>query len=298
MADGSTRMRAVRLSRRSISGLVVVSVLMMIGLTYGTSRMIASYLTREAMTKVLDENAALHQQIGGLEDRIGSVNQQLGQLASSDDHLRLMADLPRIDKDTREVGVGGVVTSTADYGVRDPKVKALIDDLDKIEREIRLQHDSYTEIEKRISGRADLLIHTPSIRPINSGFLGSRFGRRKDPINGRMAFHQGVDISVDRGTPVMATADGRIVFAQTSPGLGKLVIVDHGYGFRTAYGHLSSFLVTKGQTIKRGQKIGLSGATGRATGPHLHYEVHVNGDPVDPLDFFLDDNESLSSVPN
>jgi len=296
MADGATKMRAVRFSRGAIIGAISAGALFLIALTYGSSRLIAGYLTRDAMTVVLDQNATLRQQLDVIETRLTSVNQSLGVLAESDNHLRLMADLPKIDKDIREVGVGGAVTSSADYGIQDPKVKELIEDIDKIEREISLQSISYEEIEKRMAGRGDLLAHTPSIRPMVTGYIGSRFGRRKDPINGRSAFHQGLDISCDRGTPVLATADGRVAFSQASPGLGKLVIIDHGYGFRTAYGHLSSFSVSKGQTVKRGQRIGLSGATGRATGPHLHYEVHVNGDAVNPLDFIFDDNQSLAEI--
>jgi len=289
-------MRAVRFSRGAVIGASAAGALLLILLTYGSSRLIAGYLTRDAMTAVLDQNATLRQQLDVIETRIASVDQSLNVLAESDDHLRLMADLPKIDKDTRQVGVGGVVTSSADYGIQDPKVKELIEDIDKIEREIALQKTSYDEIEKRMAGRGDLLAHTPSIRPMTSGYIGSRFGRRKDPINGRQAFHQGLDISCDRGTPVLATADGRVVFAQPSPGLGKLVIIDHGYGFRTAYGHLSSFSVAKGQVVRRGQKIALSGATGRATGPHLHYEVHVNGNAVNPLDFIFNENESLAEI--
>ena len=287
----------MHLSRNLAWAFGIAVSLLFIALTYGTSRLLAGYITRGAMSQVLDENSALRRQLEGMDARLVSVNRQLTELASSDDHLRLIADLPRIDQDTRDVGVGGAASSSAEYGVRDPKARALVADLSKIEREIRLQKDSFAEIEERMSGRADLLAHTPAIRPVNGGYIGSRFGHRTDPINGRPAFHQGIDITIDRGAPIMATADGKVLFAQQSPGLGKLVIIDHGYGFRTAYGHLSRILVNRGQTIKRGQKIALSGATGRVTGPHLHYEVHVNGKPVDPLDFFFDDNESLALIP-
>ncbi len=297
LADGSTQMREVRFSRGAILSGVVAVTLLGLALTYGASRLLAGYMTREAMSTVLDENRVLRDHIEGFETRLGSVNQQLADLATSDDHLRIVADLPRIDKDTRQVGIGGSVSPSAE-AIQDPAVRTVVIDIDKIEREIRLQKDSFEEIEKRISGRQDLVLHTPSTRPVDGGYISSGFGRRHDPFNGRIAFHKGLDFSVPRGTAVHATADGRVIFAQQTPGLGKLVVIEHGYGFQTAYGHLSTILVNRGQTIVRGQKIGASGATGRATAPHLHYEVHVNGDAVDPRDFLFDDNESLANIPS
>jgi murein DD-endopeptidase MepM/ murein hydrolase activator NlpD len=297
MNDGSTRMRGVRFSRQVIIIGASISVVFLLALTYGASRLLAGFMTRQAMSQVLDENQALQLQISGIEARLGDVNEQLTSLAATDDHLRLITDMPRIDKDVREVGVGGAATPASDYGLQDPKSRQAAVDLEKIEREIRLQKDSFAEIESRIGEHQELILHTPSIRPVEGGYISSGFGRRKDPFNGRSAFHMGVDISVERGTPVHSTADGRVVFAKASPGLGNLVIVDHGFGFISAYGHLSRILVSKGQTIERGQKIALTGNTGRSTAPHLHYEVHVNGDPVDPRDFFFDDNESLAALP-
>jgi murein DD-endopeptidase MepM/ murein hydrolase activator NlpD len=254
-------------------------------------------MTRAAMAQVEDENQALRDQISGFETRIRDVHQKLDVLAKSDDHLRLVADLPRIDSDTRQVGVGGVETSASEFGIQDPEIRNMIGDLDKIEREISLQQRSFNEIEKKIIGRQDIVLHTPSIKPVDIGYISSFFGRRKDPFNGRPASHKGLDFSVPRGTPVHATADGRVIFAQQTPGLGRLVVIDHGYGVRTAYGHNSQILVTKGQLVKRGQKIATSGSSGRATAPHCHYEVHVNGNAVDPRDFLFDDNESLANIP-
>lgn len=296
LADGSTRMRAVRFSRRAVIVGAVAAAVLLGALTYGASRLIASHLTRAAMSQVLEENITLYQQLGGIEQRLEGVKGQLATLYTRDDQLRLFADLPPVDKDIREVGVGGAIVPILDLGTQDPKVREMVADLDKLEREIRLQGDSFTEIERRMKERRDLIAHTPSIRPVDGGYVSSGFGRRKDPFNGRTAFHMGADISVARGTPVHAAAEGRVIFAKATPGLGKLIIIEHGYGFRSAYGHLSTVLVNKGQTIQRGQKIGLTGNTGRSTAPHLHYEVHVNGDPVDPRDFFFDDAESLAAI--
>jgi murein DD-endopeptidase MepM/ murein hydrolase activator NlpD len=124
----------------------------------------------------------------------------------------------------------------------------------------------------------------PGIWPVD-GRLLSPFGHRDDPFSGAMAFHAGVDISAGMGTPVRATADGVVAQAETSSGYGKLIVIDHGNGFRTYYAHLSRYDVVDGQEVRRGQIIGATGKTGRAVSPHLHYEVRMGGSPVNPYPF-------------
>ncbi len=112
--------------------------------------------------------------------------------------------------------------------------------------------------------------------------LTAGFGQRMDPLSGEGAFHAGIDISAPNGTPVEATADGLVFYASPDAGYGNAVLIDHGCGITTKYGHLSKMFVLVGQEVKRGQVIGAVGTTGKATGPHLHYEVHVNETPVNP----------------
>ena len=139
-----------------------------------------------------------------------------------------------------------------------------------------------TDVEKRSA----LAAATPSIWPAH-GWLSSRVGARQDPITGESDYHEGLDISADRGTPVYATADGLVRLAGREGGYGNLVILDHEYGLETRYGHLSRFLVRERTTVKRGDIIGLVGSTGRSTGSHLHYEVRVNGRLLNPLQLLL-----------
>lgn len=127
---------------------------------------------------------------------------------------------------------------------------------------------------------------TPSIWPAH-GWLSSRMGTRTDPFTGDADYHRGLDISADHGSPVYATADGTVVRAGREGAYGNLVTIDHGYGLETRYGHLSKFEVKAGAKVKRGDIIGRVGATGRATGPHLHYEVRVNGRLLNPLQLLL-----------
>lgn len=131
------------------------------------------------------------------------------------------------------------------------------------------------------------LISTPSIAPV-MGIITDGFGRRKDPFTGRTAFHRGLDLSARRGTPIKAPADGVVVFAARNGGMGRMVRISHGFGYTTVYGHLSKIEVKPGDQIHRGDEIGLVGNTGRSTGSHLHYEVHVDGKAVNPLYYILD----------
>ena len=136
----------------------------------------------------------------------------------------------------------------------------------------------------RISRRANPLFHSnmmPSILPVD-GRLMSHFGRRSDPFSGEGAFHAGVDISAPQGTPIKVTADGVVSSAEWEGGYGRMVVVEHGNGFQTWYAHLSRFLVVPGQYVRRGEIIGRSGATGRATSAHLHYEVRRRGTAINP----------------
>lgn len=137
-------------------------------------------------------------------------------------------------------------------------------------------------VRRNVDRRNALAAATPSIWPAR-GWLTSRMGPRVDPINGGDDFHPGLDIAGDKGQPVYATASGVVRSAGFENGYGNLIVLDHGFGLETLYGHLSAFSIKKGEKVQRGDLIGRVGSTGRATGPHLHYEVHANGKLLNPL---------------
>ncbi|OFV92998.1 MAG: hypothetical protein A3G76_04875 [Acidobacteria bacterium RIFCSPLOWO2_12_FULL_65_11] len=137
-------------------------------------------------------------------------------------------------------------------------------------------------VETNVERREALAAATPSIWPAH-GWLSGAFGGRSDPFTGEPGFHQGIDISTDKGQPVYATADGQVNSAAYTGDYGNLVVLTHGFGLATRYGHLSRFLVKPGQAVRRGDVIGYVGATGRATGTHLHYEILANGNLLNPL---------------
>jgi hypothetical protein len=146
---------------------------------------------------------------------------------------------------------------------------------------------SLLDLLEGLEGKSQRLASTPSIWPTD-GYVTSGYGNRVSPFTGRQQFHAGLDIAADFGTIVVAPARGRVVFAGVNGPLGRMVELDHGYGLRTHYAHLSNTLVSQGQTVERGMRIGEVGSTGRSTGPHLHYGVEVNGRTVDPTDYIFE----------
>lgn len=164
----------------------------------------------------------------------------------------------------------------------------LVIKIDGAVKDSLLKEQSVIELWESLSDSQSLLAATPSMSP-SRGPIGSRFGYRVDPINGKMKMHAGLDIIVSPGTPVRAPADGVVSYAGWDDFYGKLVSVDHGYGVLTRYAHNSEIYVQAGQKISKYDVISSSGSTGRSTGPHLHYEVRVNGIPVNPLNYILDE---------
>jgi murein DD-endopeptidase MepM/ murein hydrolase activator NlpD len=160
--------------------------------------------------------------------------------------------------------------------------------LDKAINDSVLRQQGILELWEGLSQRQSLLRATPSIPPSN-GWFTSGFGYRVSPYTGKATLHQGLDIAALPGTPVRASADGLVTYTGYDPGYGKLVSIDHGYGITTRYGHNSQVFVVVGQRVRRGDVVSAVGNTGRATGPHLHYEVRLNSVPVDPKNYILTD---------
>jgi murein DD-endopeptidase MepM/ murein hydrolase activator NlpD len=222
---------------------------------------------------------ALTGQIQGLQTALDD----LGGRAALDPALRSAMDkLPAIVK-SRAMGGGGA----------DSPGLAMLPSLNSPEDTFGLLRDLLRGLESRLESvqsgvdkRNALAAATPSIWPA-AGWLTSAMGMRRDPFTGGPDFHPGLDISADRGSAVHATADGTVVYAGVFGAYGNLIRIDHGFGLESRYGHLASFDVSAGAVVKRGDRIGTVGATGRATAPHLHYEVRVNDRLLNPLQFLL-----------
>jgi murein DD-endopeptidase MepM/ murein hydrolase activator NlpD len=161
---------------------------------------------------------------------------------------------------------------------------------DALAAETLLRERKYTEIMKYLEEQNVILAHTPSIWPTVSEQVTSKFGFRRSPITGIPSFHEGADLASKMGMPVKAAADGIVVFAGVRSGYGFLVTIDHGFGYITRYAHNSKLLVHSGDIVKKGDTICLSGSTGRSAGPHLHYEVLYNGNPINAIKFLPNAN--------
>ena len=158
---------------------------------------------------------------------------------------------------------------------------------------VKVQNDSYKQIDELIKNKTQLLSHTPAIQPVSNKDLNkiaSGFGYRIDPVYKTVKMHAGLDFAAPQGTPIYATANGTISIAgNKGNGYGNHVIINHGYGYQTLYGHMVKVKASPGQKVSRGEVIGWVGSTGKSTGPHCHYEIHKNGNKIDPVYFFYND---------
>jgi murein DD-endopeptidase MepM/ murein hydrolase activator NlpD len=230
------------------------------------------------------------------KETIAGLNERMTEVEKTGDALRNAVGLSVIDQDIRQVGVGGPFSANAsDYNFYlDPinQTSAEINiDLKKVEREIQLEKASLNEISMRQQEQADFAHAYPSIRPILGANVIQNYGLRIDPFLDKIAPHEGVDVPMPVGTTVLATADGTVEVAKNiytpNKSYGMEIVIDHGYGHKTRYGHLSKIMVKPGQRVKRWQPIGEVGQTGRATGPHLHYEVLTSEKPENPMHFIF-----------
>ena len=213
-----------------------------------------------------------------LSRELESLQRQMVVLAQNDAKVRVLAEFTpaALEPDT---GVGGPAEISPMEEASD-----LQREIDRIREAISLRRDSQEQIRGFLNDQSSLLAATPFGRPTN-GWITSGFGMRNSPFSGVRKMHEGIDIACRTGTPVIATADGIVSRAQSVEGYGKLVVVDHGYGYQTFYAHNSRIHVKVGDRVKRGQKIAAVGSTGSSTGPHVHYEVRLNQIPVNPYKF-------------
>ena len=236
--------------------------------------------------KITYELKLMNQDLAHYENR-------LNQMAHNDDHIfRVYFEVPPWS--IRSVGVGG--SHKYDW-LQQFKYEELLKQtyakLDQVERTLSRQSTSFDEIIELVWTKEEWMAARPAIQPIGMKDLirfGSSFGTRLHPILNVVRPHEGIDLTASRGTSIYATADGEVIQAgYRAGGFGKKVLIDHGYGYRTVYGHCDEILVDVGQRVKRGEVIARVGSTGLSKSSHLHYEVHVNGRPVDPINYYAND---------
>jgi len=227
-----------------------------------------------------DKVQTLQQQMAELEERDNKVYRSIFEATPLPDSAR--AKLIEQKKEIEKIQVMD----------NDTLSKNIAGTLNSLAARVAFQEDSYNDIEKLIKNQGDKLACIPAIQPVSNKDLtriGSGFGMRIHPIYGIPKMHYGIDFTAPQGTPIYATGDGIVITAGEGTGTGNHVIINHGYGYKTVYMHMVRIKARVGQHVKRGEVIGWVGSTGASTGPHCHYEVHIDDDPVDPVYFFYND---------
>lgn len=230
-----------------------------------------------------------------LDQRANRIETVLADLEQRDNNIyRVIFEAEPIDKQKRYAGYAGINRYDNLEGFDYSKlVKTLTMRIDQLTKATVIQSRSYDDVWNLIQNQDKMLASIPAIMPLKQSdikLMASGFGMRIDPIYKTSHFHAGMDLVADIGKPVYSTGDGRVEFAgRDASGYGIHVIIDHGFGYKTLYGHLSELKCVEGQKITRGDLIGLIGSTGKSVGPHLHYEVHKNGVPVNPVNYYFSD---------
>lgn len=296
--DKKNRVKELFFSKSLIYGLGSSAIVLIMGLGAFMFSGLTDAQYGLKVQSLKNQNKELVRVMEDMKIRLDDAEVQLTTLVHQDEALRVYADLPSVDDDVRALGTGGAANDfDPEYDelmpFTDLNLNSLEGNLASLGREITLQLNSYEQIYSKLSQDVNRLRKTPSIQPVNRGYLTSSFGVRPDPFTRKRRMHHGQDFGVLTGTPVFATADGVVKSRNGKTGYGRTITIDHGYGIKTVFAHLSRYVVKPGNKVKRGDLIAYSGNTGRSTGPHLHYEVRVNNIPVNPRHYFLTDKIEL-----
>jgi len=265
--DG-TALRRVRLS----APVQMITLLAAIGLLCWSAFAAAQLAVTEPAVDEAAELARMEAEVRAMQADVQAIKQAAdARLAMTEKEVRKLGLDPQ-----RFTGTGGPFEAVAPLKAGDPKFKQLFMSWKKLDR---LEQGT---------------IAIPSLEPVSGSTFTSGYGVRSDPFRGRAAMHAGIDLAGPTGTPIYATADGYVGRSEWAGGYGNLVELEHGRGIQTRYGHLSKSMVQPGQRVKRGDLIALMGSTGRSTGPHLHYEVRVDGKAINPVPFMQSNNYLLA----
>jgi len=313
IGDGTQPVRRFDVPRRRIrqalrGAAVAAAVLAVASVDYVRVR-----LDHGELAQLRQENAAQRERIAAFDATLGEVETKLEELSEFERKVRIIANLPG------SAGAGGALVTEVgpgeggDLAAGEPALElpdeteaapepepeeaapappgerfgALRRDAERLGLVADARGASLAELVEQLESKRHKLASSPSIWPAK-GWLTSRFGPRTSPFTGRRQFHSGIDIAGQRGTDVMATARGKVVFAGRQGAMGRTVVIDHGFGVRTIYGHAEEILVSRGQEVERGERIAALGSSGRSTGPHVHYTVEVDGKARNPLDYIFD----------
>jgi murein DD-endopeptidase MepM/ murein hydrolase activator NlpD len=235
----------------------------------------------------------IHQreQIQKFAREINAFKEKLVQLDQFKESICIIANIDNAKNKKGLFGIGGSAPEDLNPSIELTQrhqrlMKDMHQQVGQLNHATSVQHDEFKSLLNKLESQKNLLAHTPAIRPVK-GWITSKFGYRRSPFTNKREFHKGLDIANRKGSPIVATANGVVSFAGDKGQLGKMVVIDHGHGIITRFAHLDKIICKVGESVLRGAVIGHMGDSGRSTGPHLHYEVRLNGVPMNPTKYIL-----------
>ncbi len=296
---GSTSdIREFTLSRCQLAGLLfipfwVIAALVCFGYDYAKLKN-ASFENQLLCRQIEGRDNEITLQRAQLQSLAGEINQlrdKIEDLSTFEERVRIIANITKEGNPNGYFGIGGVPEEEIDPDIplaerHNSLMREMHQQANQINLSAQRQQASFEELLTILSKKRNRLAATPSIRPAK-GWITSKFGYRSSPFTGKREFHSGLDIANKKGKKIVATAKGVVSYAGEKRFIGKTVMIDHGHGMVTKFGHMDKVFVKKGEEVKRGDVIGLMGNTGRSTGPHVHYEVRINGTPVNPEKYIV-----------
>lgn len=297
LSDTGSPVKQLTVSRdhlRYIGLGVAACLILLVFVTYDYLALKVTFNKKKIESKIgkqADEIISQRKQIQKFADEITSLKSNLVALNDFEKKIRIIANIEEPAYQDSLFGVGGSIPEDLDSQIPlTEKHNSLIREMHTQTQQLNQasveQQKEFESLFERLESQRNLLSSTPAIRP-TEGWLSSGFGYRKSPFTDLREFHKGLDIAGRKGTSIVATADGIVTFVGNNGFLGKMIKIDHGHGMVTRYGHIQKALKKRGEAVKRGETIALMGSTGRSTGPHIHYEVHLNGIPVNPKKYIL-----------
>lgn len=288
LSSQATRARQFRVTQLWLRIARVGGILVLIAVPYMLYHFVTIKTEVRQLRRIVQEQEVL---VG----KVQTMHQEMGRMRTLDNQIRRLAGLESASATESTMAMGGgtleieQVLTAEEQAARLQLISQLFEDVERLEREVALQAESFEALTAYLTEQKDRLAATPSIWPAK-GYVSSKFGPRISPFTGRRQRHTGIDIAAARGTPVLAPADGVVTYSGKLAGYGRAIVVDHGFGIKTFYGHNHQNKVKKGQRVARGQVIAAVGSSGYSTGSHLHYEVLVKDTPVNPLKYIVDEN--------
>ena len=298
LGGSGSKIRQIHLTTKHAAALVLALIVSVMALLYGAvdyvimrSEITDKKVIERQLSAQNEEVLLQRRQIEKFAKDINSLKERIVQLDKFEHKIRLLANIDQPGQTDGLFGVGGSTPEDLNPNMemsqaRNRLIKDMHQQVKKLADASDKQESSLTTLLGQLEEQKNVLAHTPAIRPAQ-GWITSGFDYRVSPFTGRREFHKGIDIANRKGTPIVATADGVVSFVGEKGSLGNVVIIDHGYGIVTRFAHLEKGLKMRGERVRRGDVVALMGNTGRSTGPHLHYEVRLNGVPVNPTKYIL-----------